>query len=265
MIESNAGDFEPRFSQTATPPNQYATAASLTAATLRSGFQNNFGPAGGGGITTAYFFQLPALSAGQSITAANLTVTRSPETSSASSTAAPSFNSDLYALGYTNTPPTAASAPADSQTDFFLGPGPDPNPGVGGPGVTRQLIQDNFFTPSDFIPVGGSTAPSTTSAVGGAALLSYINNLYANQATNGFTPGSSFLILRINPDGTFDTSGGLATERYITASSDSTTAPHPTLSLTVTGVPEPGSLALAGFGGFGLLARRRRRRQSLPG
>jgi hypothetical protein len=241
-ITSSVSDFEPRLRTggTITPEGPYDPGPSVNATSLRVGFQTNFL------ITSAFFFQLPLLAPGESIVGADFSVTELPD--SATSAVTPAHNADLVAIGFTNTDPPERTA-ATSEQSFYLGEGNlDTAPG-------RLQIQDNFLTPSDFIPMGGTAFPKSTDETGDTALTGYINGLYANQATNQFVPGTSYLILRLNPD----TGGDSGTKRYTVASADNITGMlPPTLTLVV--VPEPGAIAL--LAGCGLLAsalpRRRR-------
>ena len=238
-----------------------STGNSVAGTVLRVGTQTGFAnPANGqplGGITSVFFFQLPALAAGESISGADFSISLLRDL--AASGSQPLFGGDLYALGFTNTPASNASY-------FFAGPSPadsaaatgDTGAGFGGPGVLRALIQDDLLQPADFIPNGTvpPAAPKSTGDGGDAALLAYVNSLYANQAATGFVPGTSSLILRINPDAA--SYSGAATQRYSIIGAENPSAyPKPTLTLDV--VPEPGSVALLALGGLTLLTRRRRR------
>jgi hypothetical protein len=223
-IISSGSDFEPRFNYTT---NSFDPGPSTTASNLRTGFQANFN------LTSAYFFKLPALSPGQAITGADFAITELADTSTSAVT--PGFNGDLYALGTTTVDPPANGV-TESTNYYFIGSGPAPTGTV--------VIQDNFLVPADFIPVGGSNAVKSTNAVGDAALLAYIKTLYLNQGTNGFVPGTSSLILRMNPD------AGVAAgvQRYSAASANNITpgVMLPTLTLNI--VPEPSSVAILSMG-----------------
>jgi MYXO-CTERM domain-containing protein len=252
VITSNAADFEPRSRSNTV---SYDSSGSIATTSLRVGYQTNFWNNPGnstGGITTAFLFQLPA--AGAPFTAASLKATVVAD----SGTFTPTFNADVYVLGFTNSSPPTNTA-TDSQNYFFTGP-LDAGAGFGGPGVTRQLIKDNFLVPADYVASGGTATDHTTDAVAGALLLSYVNDLYANQATNGFIPGTSSLIVRINQDNDAATNAiTTGTQRYQLGSGDAAAASQPTLTLTPSAVPEPGSFALAGLAVAGLAAGRRRK------
>jgi hypothetical protein len=124
-------------------------------------------------------------------------------------------------------------------------------------------VADNFLGPEDFIPTGGTAAPAQS-----ADLTGYITNLYANAGTNGFTPGTSYLVLRLNPDTDPDplaqqvpTSG---TQRYLTAfhgtaANGGAGAPENRPMITVNVVPEPAGAGLLLAGAMGMLSARRRR------
>jgi hypothetical protein len=233
-ISGSASDFEARFQTGGTIPagGPYDSTASRTAGSLRVGFQSNFQ------ITSVFFFQMPSLAGGQSINNASLTLGLLPD--SATTSVTPAHNGDLVALGFTNIDPPGNSA-GDSQSYFYLGQGAnDASPG-------RALIQDNFLVPGDFIPNGGTATTRSTDALGNAALTGYINGLYS---APGFTPGSSYLVLRVNPD----ISGDTGTKRFTLASAENANAGlRPALNLSLTPVPEPSTIAFFGIG-FGALA-----------
>ena len=87
-----------------------------------------------------FFFKLPILQSGETLTSANLRVIELADPTNGP----PTINADLWALGYDNhTIPT--NGPAESQAYYYNGP-LDPNPGVG-TGAMRTLIQDNFLIP----------------------------------------------------------------------------------------------------------------------
>ena len=117
----------------------------------------------------------------------------------------------------------------------------------------RRQIQDNYLTPSDFVPFGGVAAPKSSDPAGDAALLGYINELYANQGANQFIPGTSYLVLRLNPD----TGGEAGTKRYTVASADSATPAVSLPTLTLDVVPEPGTGAMLLLGTAVVVTRRR--------
>jgi len=238
-ISGSVSDFEARLQTGGTIPagGPYAPGPSTTATSLRVGFQSNFQ------ITSVFFFQLPVLG-GQAINNATFSLGLLPD--SATTAVAPAHNGDLMALGFTNIDPPANTA-AESQNYFYLGQG------AADPASGHTLIQDNFLVPSDFIANGGTATTKSTDLAGSATLGTYINGLYS---APGFTPGSSYLILRVNPDITGDT----GTKRYSLASAENAnTSLRPTLNLDLTPVPEPSTLAFLGLGlGFAGFAFRRR-------
>jgi hypothetical protein len=241
-IFGSASDFEPRIrtggTQTAEGP--YDPGPSKTATTLRTGQQTNFQ------ISSAYFFQLPDVAPGD-ITAANLVITSVAD--SAATAVTPTFNADLVALGFTNGDPPA-NLTADSQRYFFFGAQGVTDSAAGENGAIRQLIQNDFLVPGDFIAQNGAAAARSTNDAADAALLGYIQGLYANPA---FVPGSSYLILRLNADGAGPTAS--TTMRYTTASAEGAEGVRPVLDLTV--VPEPAAAgALIVLGALTLLRRK---------
>jgi hypothetical protein len=237
IINGSASDFEPRLRTggTITTAGPYDPGPSITATSLRVGFQTNFQ------ITSAYYFKLPVLAPGESINSAHFSTSELID--SAVTAATPGFNADLIAIGFTNFDPPNNSAD-ESRAYYFVGQVP-PGP---------SLIQDNFLVPADFIPdipPAPSSALKGTDSRGDAALLSFINSLYAGMPDNDFLPGTSSLILRLNPDIT----SSAGTVRYTVASAETTGAPLPKLALNV--VPEPGAMALLAGMGCLLLVRRR--------
>jgi hypothetical protein len=224
----------------------------------RVGFQSSFNGAGAnppGGITSLYFFQLPVVAPGETVSAARFTVGRLPDT--ATTAVAPTFNGDLYALGVVN---SVSKTVADAQQFFYLGNAAQAALPAGGQAVggTVSRVADNFLTPGDFIPAGG-TAPATPNT---ADLTSYIRNLYADPGANGFTPGASYLVLRLNPDA--DTIPTTGTQRYLTAFQGTaanggagTPENRPLLTMETALVPEPAAGALIFVGSLAVLRRRR--------
>jgi hypothetical protein len=211
QIVSSTADFEPRFR---TNFSDYDTGMSPTADRLRIGFQANFR------IDGAYYFQLPALAAGQELLSATFSVATLPD--AAATAVLPNFNADLSAVGIANESPLCTNTPC-SQQYYYVGEGNlDPAPG-------HVLLQDNFLVPIDFVPSIGTGEIKGTSAVASAALLQYIQQLYSDTAASGFLPGVSSLVLRLNPDA-FPATG--SPTRYSISSADNMISPLPTLTLT---------------------------------
>lgn len=242
IITGSASDFEPRIrtggTQTAEGPHD--PGPSKTAGTLRTGQQTNFQ------ISSAYFFQLPAV-APSAITSANLVLTRVAD--SATGAVLPTFNADLVALGFVNEEPPG-NLTADSERYFFFGAEGATDTAAGENGAARLLIQDNFLSPGDFIARGGESVAHGTSDAGDAALLTYLQGLYADPA---FVPGSSYLVLRLNADAAAESP--TTTMRYTIASAENTVVEaRPVLELSI--VPEPSAGALIMLAAMGLLRRR---------
>ena len=241
-IPGSSSDFEARLQTGGTIPSTgpYTPGPSTTATSLRVGFQSNFQ------ITSVYFFQLPVLG-GQTLNNATFSLGVLPD--SATTAVTPAHNGDLVALGFTNVDPPGNTF-AEGQSYFYLGQG------AADTASGHALIQDNFLNPGDFIPNGGTATTKSTDIAGSAALTGYINGLYS---APGFVPGSSYLILRVNPD----IAGDTGTKRYSLASAESANASlRPSLDLALVPVPEPSTIALLGIGlgalGFGWLKRVRR-------
>ena len=247
-ITGHASDFEARAVLNATGNSgDYDPSNSTTNNSIRTGVA-------GGSTNKVYansifFFKLPVLQPGESITAANLRLTELADPANGP----PTINADLWAIGYTNVA-TPLNGPAESQSYYFNGP-LDPNPGIGS-GAARTLIQDNFLTPTDVINTGGSPVPHDTSNAGDAALLAYIQSLYANPNA---IPGTTSLILRLNYDDAAYSPVFATTPNHYTIASADNNANKPTMTLSTQQVPEPASLMI--LAGFALLFSRRR---SLP-
>jgi uncharacterized protein (TIGR03382 family) len=224
----------------------------------RVGHQTNFNGSGAnapGGIGSLFFFQLPALSAGQSITSATFSVGRLPD--SAASAVTPTFNGDLYALGVID---SISKTAADAEKFFYLGNTAQSALPAGGPTVGGSVsrVADDFLVPADFTANGGiaSATPDT------ADITSYVQNLYSNPGANGFTPGTSYLVMRANSDA--DPIPASGTQRYTlafqgTSGNGGAGTPENRPLVTLNVVPEPASAAIA-MGGlaWGALCRRRR-------
>jgi hypothetical protein len=118
-------------------------------------------------------------------------------------------------------------------------------------------VADDFLVPADFIANGGAATGTPDTA----DISSYVQNLYANPGANGFTPGTSYLIIRVNSDA--DTVPASGTQRYTlafqgTSGNGGAGTPENRPLVTLNVVPEPASAALAMAGlACGLLRRRR--------
>jgi hypothetical protein len=225
----------------------------------RVGHQSNFNGSGTfppGGIQTIFLFQLPVLNPGDTLNSASFSVGLVPD--SATSAVTPTFNGDAYVLGVTD---TVAKDAAEAQNFFYLGNTAQtslPTP-IGG-SVSR--FADDFLVPGDFIANGGTESASPKTA----DLTSYIQNLYADPSGNGFTPGTSFLVVRINGDANPPPTSG--TQRYALAWAGTgpsgnggagAEAIRPMITIDV--VPEPGSLGVFAIAGTALGLRRRGRQR----
>ena len=233
------GDSDNYEAQKRSSTGVYAASSGLGTG-FRVGYGTNFNGSGTfapGSITTIYFFPLPALGAFESVSSASFSVGRLPDT--ATSAVTPTFNADLYILGVVDATPAAI---LDAENYWYNGdtaqavlPAVAGSTAVGG-AVSR--VVDNFLVPADFIPNSGTAAATPNSA----DFTSYIQNLYANPLPNGFTPGTSLLVVRINGDADSPPTSG--TQRYFLADhNDATVGSRPLLTLQT--IPEPSSMAIA--------------------
>jgi len=232
-ITGHPADFESRVALGATgPTGDFDPSNSVTNTSIRVGV------AGGANnkvyANAIFFFKLPILQSGESLTSANLRLTELSDPANGP----PTINADLWAIGYTNSA-TPLNNAAESQSYYFNGPA-DPNPGIG-LGAVRALIQDNFLTPTDVINTGGAPIAHDTNNSGDAALLIYIQSLYTNPNT---IPGSTSLILRLNYDDAAYSPVFATTPNHYTLASADNASSKPTLSLTTQLIPEPSTLAL---------------------
>jgi hypothetical protein len=223
----------------------------------RVGHQTNFNNTGAnapGGIETILFFKLPVLNPGDTLNSATYSQGLVPD--SATSAVTPTFNGDAYVLGVTAGAP--AKTAAEAQNFFYIGNTAQTS--LASPlGGSVSRFADNFLVPGDFIPNGSpeSASPKT------GDLTSYIQNLYANPGANSFTPGTSFLVVRINPDASPPPTSG--TQRYSLAWQGTvanggigSAANKPQITLDITPAPEPASVAVLALGGLTMLRRRRK-------
>lgn len=201
--------------------------AQLTNWTIRVGEQNAPGAA-----CMVIPFQLPTLDPGAKFVTASLT------DQLAGISGAPTFNADLYALTRTSADATVVSA------DFYAGPSDS----------AATLIQDNILTPTT--PVRGTVAwpylSFSTSTSGSAALVDFLNAIYAGGANAG-----KYFFLRFSPDLASMPTGNNAYN--ITASNAGNSFEKPTITFTTDAVPEPASIATLAGAALMLLSRRKSR------
>jgi hypothetical protein len=273
-IFSSVHNEEVQRRSTGTP--EYVVGQAQPTTGLRVGYQSGFQPttAKPGGIAALYYFPLPALPDGQEVSTATFAVSELK----ASAGVLPTFNIDLYAVGYETGNPFGTDSPSSgygtggvasttvAQTYFFTGANQTGATGAGG--FAMQRIADDLFVGSDFTAANaaGSVAKTTTAAAGSPLAL-YIQSIY-----NANPTGGGYLILRLTPDALTDTN--LGTMRYqfpLVPDSDPGAGTGPTydstfgtvtlpqIDLTFVPVPEPSGLALAGVAAVGLLRRRGRK------
>ena len=244
---STADDYEPQKRS-----NTGEFFASENSGNHRAGFQTNFNGTGTfapGGISSTYYIPMPVLPVGEAFDSATFSIGVVPDTATTAVT--PTFNADLYVLGFLNGPPAKTATEAEN---FWYIQNAEQTSLATPINGSVDRVMDDFLVPGDFVANGGTaSAPHT------ADVTAYIADLYANQGTNGFVPGTSILVVRINPDPlTAPTSG---TQRYSLPSlnPDPPTGTEATRAqVTITTIPEPASFGLVAAASLGLLARRRR-------
>lgn len=166
-----------------------------------------------------YGFTLPTLNIGESISSVTFSVTQNKNKADN-----PTFNVDLFGLGTSN-------PDSSGTTLYYDGDAVTEN----GDGNTNTKLFDNLTS-------NQNSTPSDPLTVSNAAILLFINNLYA-----GNTPIQTEVFFRLNNDVVLDPFQGGAPNVDMTS---------PTLEFTV--IPEPSS-ALLLLGGMGCLFILRRR------
>jgi hypothetical protein len=171
-----------------------------------------------------YFFELPALSAGETVTTANLSILYLDKVVS---TGGLNFNLDVWGLGFVSSPTLNADWLHFANTD-----------GAAGVGVSdRVKIEDNILTSSSPDPDFTSVLINTSST-GDLAVASFINSLYSHGAVAG-----EFAVFRMNPDAHQNPDGPNGTPGYTIGFSENA-GPTPTLSLNTTVIPEPTAMGV---------------------
>jgi hypothetical protein len=234
----------------------------------RAGYQSGFEFSGGatspGGIDPVLYFQLPARLTGQTVSGATFTISELK----ASSGVTPTFNVDLYGLGFDQNDPPANDSPpfgtggvtsaTISPAYFYVGPNQTGATGAGGLPITK--VQDNLFTSTDFANATATNSPAESTS--GSALATYIESVYDSPS---YKPGG-YLVLRLTPDD--GPSSGTMRYQFPYPSAQQTydpasfgTVAYPTLDVQFASVPEPAGLGLIAAAAVGFI-RRRRGRQS---
>lgn len=137
-------------------------------------------------------------------------------------------NADLYGV-------RVDADPAIATTDWYNGSAPDPN---------ATLIQAGFLTPSSPGGSGGEGVPNNfTNAAGDAALLSYLNDAYADGANAG-----KFVFLRLSYAADSLAAGWDAYKITTRESGGDGENPVINYASSIPVIPEPASFALATLG-----------------
>lgn len=200
--------------------------AADSGATIRAGAS---GSAPAGGRNGLFVFLMPSLGA-----VANPFASADLGLNLASLTGTPTYNVDLYGLGLQSTDVLTVGAGVLGTNRYYEGNATD---------ASAALIQIDFTTQAT-----NGLGFKNTNATGDAALLAYLNSMYA-----GGSGAGQYVVFRISPD----TDLGTATIGYNYSSADATgTATDPVLTYTI--VPEPGAGIML-MGCLGLMVARRRK------
>lgn len=203
-------------------------------------------------------FRLPALPAGMTVGSAKLDVFLERFNGT------PTFNVDLWGLGYSDSADLVAGTVTPNTTGYFNDVNGDGDPGEGAAiefsdtadlgdayGIaSRVKLADNLLT--------AASTPSTATPVSasGAGFAAFIQSLYDAGAVGGETDGD-FVLLRLSPDANLNVSSG-AVRYEMWTNNDDPASGAVSPSLTIEFVPEPASAALLGLGGLLALTRGRR-------
>lgn len=214
--------------------------AGLTITTARAGSNGTTAPIGRAYVIP---FQLPTLAAGQTFSAASLTVFYAANGGAGGVVGnypdgtVSNFNTDFYGLiNHVSNAPTVAAA------DYFQGATDNTN---------ATLLQNNFLVP------GTQPADATALTTTGAALAGFMNSQYS---LNG---AGSYIFLRLNADADSGATGNFA-YNFFTFDQNTVTVNGAAQSvvpfINYSVVPEPATWAamLVGFGALCGLQRFRR-------
>jgi len=188
------------------------------------------------GLSNIYFFELPALGTNEKVNDAALKFNFDSTQGSFS------FNSDLYGLGFVNSPPSMDGS------WFFEGPAMDTRTraslGTGNSGMV-SLIEDDVLTTGT--PTGSRTVAETS------ALVDFLASLYEDGAQGG-----DFAVFHFVADEVV--SGPTGAAGYRITHSDGDPSDLAELEVTLTLVPEPGSMFGWALLGTAVVHRGRRKK-----
>lgn len=221
-------------------PSPVTLTSNATATSTRVGISGSSGDSSRTQNNAIYFFELPALGAGEIVTSGNLSILYLDKLVSVGGL---NFNVDVWGLGYVSTPTL--------DTDWLLFANTDGAAGVGVPDRTK--IEDNILTPASDDPDFTSVLVNTDS-FGDVNMASFVNSLYSNGAEAG-----DYAVIRMNPDANQNPDGPDGTPGYtIGFFEDAGSTPMLTLNTAV--IPEPAAMgALLGCASLMLAGIYRRR------